>query len=200
MLEADRVVNGAGRVPNVEMLDLDAGKIAHDKGRIAIDDYLRSTSNETVWVAGDPIASPQLSPIAACRSIVGRNIVEGPRHRPGYASIPSCVYAVQALATVGLSEAAAMRWCTPSRHLLPTYQAWFRLTRRTAMRWGALLSSSDWAIVWPGVDEGACGRARPDLVRGGAEQLQLPGENAQPKYSAAWHGYRIRVHMRGSGS
>jgi glutathione reductase (NADPH) len=108
MLEADRVVNGAGRVPNVEMLDLDAGKIAHDKGRIAIDDHLCSMSNEAVWVAGDPLASPQLSPIATYEGrIVGRNIVEGRRHKPDYSSIPSCVYTVPTLAAVGLSEAAA---------------------------------------------------------------------------------------------
>lgn len=108
MLEADRVVNGAGRVPNVETLDLDAGQVAHDKGRIAIDDYLRSKSNEAVWVAGDPLASPQLSPIATYEGrIVGRNIVDGPRHKPDYASIPSCVYTVPTLASVGLTEAAA---------------------------------------------------------------------------------------------
>jgi glutathione reductase (NADPH) len=38
---------------------------------------------------------------------VGRNIVEGTKHRPDYANIPSCVYTVPALASVGLTEAAA---------------------------------------------------------------------------------------------
>ena len=61
-----------------------------------------------MWVAGDPLTSPQLSPIATYEGrIVGRNIVEGPRHKPDYSSIPSCVYTVPTLATVGLSEAAA---------------------------------------------------------------------------------------------
>ncbi|MGB0631030.1 MAG: dihydrolipoyl dehydrogenase family protein, partial [Alphaproteobacteria bacterium] len=59
-IEADRVVNGAGRVANVEDLDLDAAGIDHDGVRIEVDDYLRSTSNPSVWVVGDALAaSPQ---------------------------------------------------------------------------------------------------------------------------------------------
>ncbi len=105
---ADRVVNGAGRVANVDALDLDAGKIEHNRGRIAIDEYLRSKSNPAVYVCGDMLSSPQLSPIATYEGkIVGRNIVEGARHKPDYASIPSCVFTVPALAAVGLTEAEA---------------------------------------------------------------------------------------------
>jgi glutathione reductase (NADPH) len=106
--EADRVVNGAGRVPDIEALDLAAGNVAHDRGHLALDAYLRSTSNPAVYAAGDLLASPQLSPIATYEGrIVGRNIVEGAKHTPDYANIPSCVYTVPALASVGLTEAAA---------------------------------------------------------------------------------------------
>jgi glutathione reductase (NADPH) len=108
VVEADRVVNGAGRIPNVDSLDLDSGKIEHDGVRIVVDDYLRAQSNPAVYVAGDPLVSAQLSPLASYEGrIVGRNIVEGPRYKPDYAAIPSCVYTVPALATVGLTEAAA---------------------------------------------------------------------------------------------
>jgi glutathione reductase (NADPH) len=104
----ERVVNGAGRVPNVEQLDLDAGQVAHDKGRIKIDEFMRSTSNPAVYACGDVLASPQLSPIATYEGrIVGHNIVEGPKTKPDYASIPACVYTVPALASVGLTERAA---------------------------------------------------------------------------------------------
>jgi glutathione reductase (NADPH) len=40
--------------------------------------------------------------------IVGRNIVEGPSHSPDYAVIPSVVHTVPALATLGLTEEAAI--------------------------------------------------------------------------------------------
>jgi glutathione reductase (NADPH) len=107
--DAERVVNGAGRVANVAALDLAAGQVEHTNGRIAIDHYLRSTSNPNVYVCGDAVpTSPQLSPIATYEGeIVGRNIVEGPKHAPDYASMATSVYTVPPLASVGLTEAAA---------------------------------------------------------------------------------------------
>ena len=107
--EADRVVNGAGRVANVEGLDLVAGEVAAERGRIALDAHLRSTSNPAVYVCGDAVAEhAQLSPIATYEGrIVGRNIVDGPKHTPDYTGIPSCVFTVPALASVGLTQANA---------------------------------------------------------------------------------------------
>jgi glutathione reductase (NADPH) len=108
-IDADCVVNGAGRVANIDHLDLEAGRVSRSNGRIETDDYLRSSSNPAVHVCGDVLwSSPQLSPIATYEGrIVGRNIVEGPVAKPDYASIPSCVYTVPALASVGLTEAKA---------------------------------------------------------------------------------------------
>jgi glutathione reductase (NADPH) len=107
--EADRVVNGAGRVANVDALDLAAGNVDHSNGRVTVDCHLRSTSNSQVHVCGDAMPmSPQLSPIATYEGdIVGRNIVEGPKYSPDYESIATSVYTVPALAAVGLTEAAA---------------------------------------------------------------------------------------------
>ncbi|WP_028347363.1 dihydrolipoyl dehydrogenase family protein [Bradyrhizobium murdochi] len=107
--EADRVVNGAGRVANVDTLDLVAGQVEQANGRVAIDRHLRSTSNPTVFVCGDAVpTSPQLSPIATYEGdIVGRNIVEGAKYSPDYASMATSVYTVPPLASVGLTEAAA---------------------------------------------------------------------------------------------
>jgi glutathione reductase (NADPH) len=108
-VDADWVVNGAGRVPNVDQLDLAAATVDHANGRIEIDAFLRSVSNPRVYVCGDAVPnSPQLSPIATYEgTIVGRNIVEGPVQRPDYASVPNSVYTVPALASLGLTEKAA---------------------------------------------------------------------------------------------
>jgi glutathione reductase (NADPH) len=49
-----------------------------------------------------------LSPLATYEGdIVGRNIVEGPKHSPDYTGMATSVYTVPALAAVGLTEAAA---------------------------------------------------------------------------------------------
>jgi glutathione reductase (NADPH) len=125
-VKSDRVVNGAGRIANVDDLDLDAGNVAHDGFKIAVDDYLRSTSNPAVYLCGDVTASPQLSPIATYEGRqVGRNIVEGARHKPDYASIPSSVYTVPALATVGLAEAKAKEQGLKTRVQVNDMEYWF---------------------------------------------------------------------------
>jgi glutathione reductase (NADPH) len=107
--EADRIVNGAGRVANVDTLDLAAANVEHSNGRVAVNSHLRSTSNPQVYVCGDAVPiSPQLSPVATYEGdIVGRNIVEGPKYSPDCASMATSVYTVPALAAVGLTEAAA---------------------------------------------------------------------------------------------
>lgn len=107
--EADRVINGAGRIANVDTLNLAAAGVEHANGRLAVDRHLRSTSNPNVYVCGDAVpTSPQLSPIATYEGdIVGRNIVEGPKYSPDYACMATSVYTVPALAAVGLTEVAA---------------------------------------------------------------------------------------------
>ena len=82
-VESDRVVNGAGRIANVEELDLDAGNVAHEGFKLAVDDYLRSKTNPSVYVCGDVTASPQLSPVASYEGrLVGRNISRAPSTSP----------------------------------------------------------------------------------------------------------------------
>jgi glutathione reductase (NADPH) len=108
-ISADRVVNGTGRIANVAELNLAAANIKHDGIRIEVDDYLRSVSNPAVWVAGDALLhSAQLSPLATYEGrIVGQNIVDGVNVKPDCSVVPSAVYTVPALASVGMTESEA---------------------------------------------------------------------------------------------
>ena len=105
----DRVAHGAGRVADLDDLDLEAGGIDHDGAKITTTEYLRSRTNASVYVAGDALwSSPQLSPLATYEGrLAGENIVNGDRARPDYASVPASIYSVPALASVGLTEEAA---------------------------------------------------------------------------------------------
>ncbi|MCZ6847064.1 MAG: NAD(P)/FAD-dependent oxidoreductase [Alphaproteobacteria bacterium] len=108
-IEADRVANGAGRVPDVADLELDAGNVAHDGLSLSVTEELRSTSNSRVWVAGDAVGGTgQLSPVATYEGrIVGNNILNGGGQIPAYDHIPANVYTVPALASVGMTEEEA---------------------------------------------------------------------------------------------
>lgn len=108
VLRAESVAHGAGRVPDLEGMDLEAGGIEHEGHRISLDAFRRSTSNPGVWAAGDAAGPPQLSPVATYEGrLIGRNVVGGARERPDLASIPRVVFAVPALAQVGITEAVA---------------------------------------------------------------------------------------------
>ena len=108
-LEVDRAVNGAGRVANVDGLELEAANISQDGITITTDEYLRSTSNPAVWVVGAALtSSAQLSPIATYEGqVVGHNIVHGPSRRPDYTTVASGIYTVPAISSVGLTEEQA---------------------------------------------------------------------------------------------
>jgi glutathione reductase (NADPH) len=108
-LVAGKVANGTGRIPDIEDLDLAAGGIEHDGLRIQADQHLRSRSNPDVYVAGDALwSSAQLSALATYEGrIIGENIVNGDTRTPDYIHIPSAVFTVPALASVGLTEAEA---------------------------------------------------------------------------------------------
>jgi glutathione reductase (NADPH) len=62
-----------------------------------------------VWVAGDALSTtPQLSPIATAEGKLAGRAILGEDVTLDYLSIPSCVFAVPTLATVGRTERAAL--------------------------------------------------------------------------------------------
>ena len=143
---SDRVVNGAGRIANVEQLDLDAGGVAHDGFELTVDEYLRSTSNPAVYACGDVLSGPpQLSPLATYEGkIVGRNIVDGPQHRPDYASLTSAVYTVPALASVGLTEAQAREKGLNTKVTVSDMDDWFSTrTNAETKAWAKVIVDQD---------------------------------------------------------
>ena len=106
----DLVVHAAGRVPEIDDLDLAAGGVAREKGGVTVNAYLQSVSNPAVYAAGDAVASGglPLTPVADLQGgIVAKNLLEGNRHTPDYLGVPSVVFTTPPLARVGLDEAEA---------------------------------------------------------------------------------------------
>ena len=108
-LICDRVVHATGRVPNIDRLNLEAAGIEYSRRGIKVSPYMRTT-NPRVFAVGDCADSgPNLTPVSAYEGrVAGKNLLAGKDARAvDYPPIPSVVFTLPQVATVGLSEAAA---------------------------------------------------------------------------------------------
>lgn len=109
-LPADLVVHGAGRVPEIDDLDLAAAGVARNERGVLVNDYLQSISNPAVYAAGDAAAGggAPLTPVASAEGrVVAENLLQGNHQQPNYTGTPSVVFTLPPLASVGLSEEEA---------------------------------------------------------------------------------------------
>lgn len=108
-IEADLAIHSGGRGPALEALHLGTANIAHDKGKLSLDEHFRSTSNPAVYAAGDAAGGPlPLTPVAALEAhAVVDNLLENKDATVDYTGIPSVVFTLPSLARVGLLEAEA---------------------------------------------------------------------------------------------
>ncbi len=108
--EADMVIHAAGRVPEIDDLDLETGGVARTAAGVSVNGYLQSVSNPAVYAAGDAVDSGgfPLTPVAGMQgAVVASNLLKGNHGIPNYAGIPSVVFTTPPLARVGLTEEAA---------------------------------------------------------------------------------------------
>lgn len=106
---ADLVVHAAGRVPDLDSLDLRAAGVETMEGRLKLNDYLQSVSNPAVYAAGDAAAKgPPLTPVSAHDGrVVSANMLKGNHRKPNYLGVPSVAFTIPPIAAVGLTEEAA---------------------------------------------------------------------------------------------
>ena len=97
------VVHAAGRRPALEALDLEAAGLAHDKGRLHLNEFLQSVSNPAVYAAGDAAqVGPPLTPVSSHDAkVVAANLLKGNHQRPDYAGVPSVAFTIPPIASAG---------------------------------------------------------------------------------------------------
>lgn len=108
-VRCDLVVHATGRVPNIDHLNLEAAGVEYSRKGIKVSPFMRTT-NPAIFAAGDCADSgPNLTPVSANEGrIAGKNLLAGKDEREvNYPPIPSVVFTLPQLASVGLSEAAA---------------------------------------------------------------------------------------------
>ncbi len=111
-VDVDLVVHGAGRIPKTKQLELSRANVTVDEREsVTVNEFLQSTTNARVYAAGDVASSPGSLPLTPVAGYEGRvaaeNLLHGNRRRVEYGAVPSVVFTIPPLATVGLTEAAA---------------------------------------------------------------------------------------------
>jgi len=116
---ADLVVNGAGRIPDLEGLELAAAGVEHGRGGIAVDAYMR-TSNPRIFAIGDCAATIQLARVAdfeghaAARNILAQ-LGKGDPTTVDYGAVPAVLFTHPQYGMVGKTEATLQKEHTSYR-------------------------------------------------------------------------------------
>lgn len=108
--EVNLVVHGAGRIPNVDDLGLEVAGVEYDEKGIKVNEYIQTT-NENIYAAGDCAKGGlPLTPIAAVEgSMAASNIIKGNHVKIDYTAIPTVVFTIPPMVSVGLKEEEARK-------------------------------------------------------------------------------------------
>jgi dihydrolipoamide dehydrogenase len=107
-LETEIVLSAVGVVPNLQNIGLEELNIELEKGKIKIDEFYR-TNIDGVYAIGDIVHGPALAHVASAEAITCVEKIAG-LNPPvvDYSNIPSCVYSVPEIASVGITEQEAV--------------------------------------------------------------------------------------------
>jgi dihydrolipoamide dehydrogenase len=107
---ADRVILAIGITGNVEGLGLEEQGVAIEKGHIVVDEWCR-TGAPGLYAIGDVVGPPWLAHKASHEGIICVEKIAGLQsvHPLDKTNIPGCTYSSPQIASVGLTEEAALR-------------------------------------------------------------------------------------------
>lgn len=107
-VEAEIVLSAVGVTTNLEGIGLEAVGVEVEKGKIKVDDFYK-TNIEGVYAIGDIVHGPALAHVASAEGIVCVEKIAGQNPHPvNYKNIPGCTYTTPEVASVGMSEKAAV--------------------------------------------------------------------------------------------
>jgi dihydrolipoamide dehydrogenase len=106
-VEVERVLSAIGRAPNVEDLGLEVLGLAPTRQGIQVDAQMR-TAARGVYAVGDVACEgANLAHVAAHQGAVAAEHALGHAARMDYTGVPSCIYSMPEVASVGLTEEQA---------------------------------------------------------------------------------------------
>ncbi|MFQ6674501.1 MAG: dihydrolipoyl dehydrogenase, partial [Fidelibacterota bacterium] len=109
ILEGDVALVAVGVQGNVEALGLEEAGVTVEKGWIKVNEVCQTTK-EGIYAIGDVIGPPWLAHVASAEGRVAVEHLSGKNPQPiDYHSIPACTYCQPQVASIGLTEKAALQ-------------------------------------------------------------------------------------------
>ena len=107
-LNCDVVLSAVGIQPNIENIGLEETGIVVDAGKIVVNDYYE-TNIPGYYAIGDVVPGQALAHVASAEGITCVEKIAGQNPEPiDYNNIPGCTYCSPEIASVGMTEKAAM--------------------------------------------------------------------------------------------
>ena len=107
-IKADVVLMAIGVAGNVENIGLENLNIAHDRGFIKVNEFLQ-TNVDNIYAIGDVCGPPLLAHVASFEGTLAAEHLSGKKVEPmSYDNVPGCTYCEPEIASVGLTEKAAL--------------------------------------------------------------------------------------------
>jgi len=176
-LEVDLVLYATGRRPNSDGLGLErAGVAVDDRGAVVVDGFSR-TSVDNIFAIGDVTGRMNLTPVALAEATaLVDTLFRGRPRAMDYTDVPTAVFSLPPVATVGLGEAAAR-----ARGAVDVYLSRFRPMRHS------LSGRREWTMMKMVVDSASdrvlgvhmVGADAPEIVQGFAVALKCGATKAQ---------------------
>ena len=107
-ISCDIVLSAVGIQPNIENIGLEETGIVVDGGKIVVNEYYE-TNIPGYYAIGDVVAGQALAHVASAEGITCVEKIAGQNPEPiDYNNIPGCTYCSPEIASVGMTEKAAM--------------------------------------------------------------------------------------------
>jgi dihydrolipoamide dehydrogenase len=108
VVEAEIVLSAVGIETNLEGIGIEELGIKTEKGKIIVDDFYQ-TNVPGIYAIGDIVPGPALAHVASHEGIICVEKIAGKDVDPmDYGNIPGCTYTNPEVASVGMTEAAAI--------------------------------------------------------------------------------------------
>lgn len=110
IIEADQILYATGREPKTGSLGLENAGVRMDKdGAVLVNDYSK-TNVDSIYAIGDCTSRMMLTPVAIAEGrAVAETVFNNNPMKPNYINVPSAVFSIPNIGTVGLTETQALQ-------------------------------------------------------------------------------------------